>query len=147
VLRAVFRICFNRYRDVMTREKYMSHVSLSATRGRERHSVWGRKDEEYAADFELIARRTLDERHFAIFWMHFIQGAGWKMCCQRLGMHRGNFFHAVYRLEQQLGRVFRELQPYGLFPVCDYFHGPAKEVHDCLATPPAVYERTAGAAA
>jgi hypothetical protein len=47
-------------------------------------------------------------------------------------MDRGNFFHAVYRIEQKLGRVFRELEPYSLFPVDDYFHGPSKDVSSCL---------------
>jgi hypothetical protein len=48
-------------------------------------------------------------------------------------MDRGNFFHSVYRIQQKMGRVFRELEPYGLFPVDDYFHGPAKSVTSCLA--------------
>ena len=39
-------------------------------------------------------------------------------------MDRGDFFHAVDRIEQKLGRVFRQLEPYALFPVDDYFHGP-----------------------
>ncbi len=47
-------------------------------------------------------------------------------------MDRGNFFHAVYRIEQKLGRVFRELEPYSLFPVNEYFHGPSKNVSSCL---------------
>jgi hypothetical protein len=38
----------------------------------------------------------------------------------------------VYRLQQKLGRVFRELEPYGLFPVDDYFHGPSKSVTSCF---------------
>ncbi|MCC6342243.1 MAG: hypothetical protein IT166_08595 [Bryobacterales bacterium] len=36
-------------------------------------------------------------------------------------MDRGNFFHAVYRIEQTLGRTFRELRPYALFPLDEYF--------------------------
>jgi hypothetical protein len=39
-----------------------------------------------------------------------------------LELTRGNFFHAVYRLEQKLGRVFLELRPYSLFPR-EYFSG------------------------
>jgi hypothetical protein len=41
-------------------------------------------------------------------------------------MDRGNFFHAVYRIEQKLGKVFRELEPYPLFPLSDYFNGPSR---------------------
>jgi hypothetical protein len=62
-------------------------------------------------------------------------------------MDRGNFFHAVYRIEQKLGRVFRELEPYALFPVNEYFHGPAKGVSSCLeerAAPVVPIGRTRG---
>ena len=37
-------------------------------------------------------------------------------------LERGNFFHAVYRIQTKLGQTFRELEPYGLFPVDEYFH-------------------------
>ena len=36
------------------------------------------------------------------------------------------FRSAVYSIEQNLGRVFRELDPYPLFPLDDYFHGPSR---------------------
>jgi hypothetical protein len=38
-------------------------------------------------------------------------------------MDRGAFFHAVYRIEQRLGRVFAELEPYALYPLSEYFGG------------------------
>jgi hypothetical protein len=38
-------------------------------------------------------------------------------------MDRGNFFHAVYRIQQQLGRAFRETKPFALFPLDEYFGG------------------------
>jgi hypothetical protein len=48
------------------------------------------------------------------------------LCARKLGIDRGSFFHAVYRIEQKLGRVFRELEPYPLFPLDEYFHGPSR---------------------
>jgi len=33
-----------------------------------------------------------------------------------------DFFHSLYRIEQKLGRTFRELRPYPLFPLDKYFH-------------------------
>jgi hypothetical protein len=81
-----------------------------------------------------VSKRTLSELEYRIFKFHFLLGADWKLCCRRLRMDRGNFFHAVYRIEQKLGRVFRELEPYSLFPVDDYFHGPSKNVASCLIT-------------
>jgi hypothetical protein len=89
---------------------------------------WGRKDEEYIADFCIIARRTLDPEEHRLFRYHFLLGADWKLCSRKLQMDRGNFFHAVYRIEQKLGRALREVQPYALFPLDDYYNGPSRIV-------------------
>jgi hypothetical protein len=104
----------------------MSKISLEFVPGRERNMTWGRKDEEYMADFILVSRRTLDEFEHQVFKFHFLLGADWKLCCRRLKMDRGNFFHVVYRIQQKLGRTFRELEPYSLFPLDEYFHGPLR---------------------
>jgi hypothetical protein len=126
VLRAIFRICWDRFIRCVTQEKHLSRVSVEPHAGRSRPSTWGRKDEEYIADFCLVAHRTLDDFENRLFRYHFLLGADWRLCTRRLGMDRGNFFHAVYRIEQKLGRVFRELEPYALFPLDEYFHGPAR---------------------
>lgn len=138
VLRAIFRACFERFRYCVTREKYMSKVTLDPLPGKDRRGAWGRKSEEFAADFCLVSKRTLTESEFQIFRYHFLMGADWKLCCLKLKMDRGNFFHSVYRIEQKLGRVFREIEPYSLFPVDDYFHGPLKGVTSCLTGPKVV---------
>jgi hypothetical protein len=75
------------------------------------------------ADFCLVSRRSLTEQEYQIFKFHFLLGADWKLCCRRLNMERGGFYHEVYRIQERLGRVFRELQPYALFPVDEYFNG------------------------
>lgn len=126
VLRAIFRICCDRFVRCVTQEKHLSRISLEPHAGRQRPSSWGRKDEEYIADFCLVARRTLDEFEHRLFRYHFLLRADWKLCTRKLGIDRGNFFHAVYRIEQKLGRVFRELEPYSLFPLDEYFHGPSR---------------------
>jgi len=123
VLRAAFRACYARFRYCATREKRVSRASVERVRGREGRLMWGRKDEEYVADFCLVSRRTLDSFEYQIFKFHFLLGADWRLCSRRLNIDRGNFFHSVYRIEQKLGRVFCELEPYGLFPLDDYFHG------------------------
>ncbi len=128
VLRAIFRACYARFRHCVRKEKYMSRVSLELVPGRERNSNWGRKDEEYMADFILVSRRTLSEFDYQVFNFHFLLGADWKLCCRRMRIDRGAFFHAVYRVQQELGRVFRELEPYSLFPLDEYFHGQARAV-------------------
>jgi hypothetical protein len=105
----------------------MSKASIERIAGREGRLTWGRKDEEYLADFCLVSRRALDELEYNVFKFHFLLGADWRLCTRRLNLDRGNFFHTVYRIEQKLGRVFRELEPYGLFPLDEYFQGPRKQ--------------------
>jgi hypothetical protein len=89
--------------------------------------VFGRKDEEYLADFCLISKRTLDPLEYRIFRFHFMLGADWRLCCKRLEMDKGTFYHHVYRIQQKLGRAFRETQPYGLYPLDEYFKGTYRD--------------------
>ena len=123
VFRAVFRACYARFRHCATREKYMSKVTLEHIAGRDGRLTWGRKDEEYVADFCQVSRKALDELGYKVFRFHFLLGADWRLCTRQLNIDRGTFFHEVYRIEQRLGRVFRELEPYSLFPLDEYFHG------------------------
>jgi hypothetical protein len=101
-------------------------VSIEYTQGnqgKEGGRIYGRKMEEYAADICLVARRTLDEDDHRIFRFYFLLGADWKLCCGRLSLDRGSFFHKVYSVEEKLGRAFAELEPYPLYPLDDYFAG------------------------
>jgi hypothetical protein len=127
VLRAIFRACYNRFRHCIEKEKYMSHVRIQIVGANERRQVWGRRDEEYLADFYLVSKRYLDEEEFRIFRFHFLLGADWKLCARRLKMDRGTFFHTIYKIQQKLGRVFKELQPYALFPLDEYFGGAVRQ--------------------
>jgi hypothetical protein len=126
VLRAIFRICYDRFVRCATQEPHLSRISVEPQGGKQRASTWGRKDEEFLADFGLVARRALSDSEHKLFRYYFLLGADWKLCTRKLGIDRGTFFHAVYRIEQKLGRVFRELEPYGLFPLDEYFHGPSR---------------------
>ncbi len=128
VFRSIFRACYARFRRCASKEKHISRVSLEANPGRHRKSTWGLKDEEYTADFCLVSRRTLDEQEYTIFKFHFLLGADWRLCCRKLNTDRGTFFHDLYRIEQKLGRTFRELEPHALFPIDEYFSGVARTV-------------------
>jgi hypothetical protein len=140
VLRAVFRACYARFRHCVAKEKNITRVSPEMVAGKDGRMVWGRKDEEYIADFCLVSRRALAGLDYRVFKYHFLLGADWRLCTKKLNMDRGDFFHAVYRVEHQLGRVFRELKPYGLYPLRDYFQGvramPAREVQELDRIPP-----------
>jgi hypothetical protein len=127
VFRAIFRACYARFRQCASKEKYISRVSLEANPGRQRKSVWGMKNEEYMADFCLISRRTLSDYEYTLFKFHYLLGADWKLCCRKMKLDRGSFFHEAYRIEQKLGRTFRELRPYALFPLDEYFNGSGRQ--------------------
>lgn len=98
-------------------------MSLEAIPGRKHKAVYSRKDEEFIADFCLVSKRVLNEDDYKVFKFHFLLGADWKLCCQRLNTDRGNFYHQVYRIQERLGRVYAELEPYALFPLDEYFGG------------------------
>jgi hypothetical protein len=85
--------------------------------------MYSRKDEDYTADFCLVSKRYLNESEYRVFRAHILLGADWRLCCQKLQIDRGTFFHSVYRIQQKLGRAFRELEPYSLFPIDEYFAG------------------------
>jgi len=123
VFRTVFRACYNRFRECAVMSEHTSSVSLEFCRGRDTRRVYSRKREEYMADFCLIARRELDAFEYAIFRFHFLLGADWRLCCRQMKIDRGNFFHAVYRVEQKLGHAFAEIEPYSLYPLSGYFAG------------------------
>ena len=138
VLRAMFRICYDRFMRCAEQERHLSRVSVEPAAGSYRPMTFGRKDEEYMADFCLVSRRNLSESEHRLFRYHFLLGADWTLCTRKLGINRGNFFHGVYRIEQKLGRIFRELQPYPLFPLDDYFNGPSRFVPARVAAPKCV---------
>jgi hypothetical protein len=127
VLRNIFRACYARFRECAIRDKFIPHVQLSrAGSSSTRRFQFGRKDEEYMADFCLVSQRYLSTDEYRVFRCHFLLGADWRLCCRRLKIDKGLFFHTVYRIEQRLGRIFRELRPYGLYPVDEYFGGTSE---------------------
>ena len=88
------------------------------------------------ADFELVAKRKLDRRSYKLFRYHFLLGADWQLCKRQLGIDRGTFYHAVYRIEEQLGEAFSTLEPYALYPARDYFQFRRTEgVKACIPIP------------
>jgi hypothetical protein len=53
----------------------MSKVTLDFIPGRERRGFWGCKDEEFAADFCLVSKRTLPDLEYRIFKYHSFPAA------------------------------------------------------------------------
>jgi len=133
VYRRVFRACYGRYRELRQQDgEFARRVTLERTSHREGRSGLsvGFKGVEYLADFELVARRTLRDMplEYEVFWLHCVHRLDWRACLPLIGRNlgqelgRGNFFHAVYRMEQKLGQAFLALRPYSLLPR-EYFSG------------------------
>lgn len=128
VLRMVFNTVVGRYRYIQQTQARSSYCTpMMIKHGREHKRVWSRANEEFCADFYLVAKRSLDGQEWKIFETHILARNDWRHCTRILGMDRGNFFHAVYRIQQKLGRIFMALRPYALFPIDEYFAGAVSE--------------------
>ncbi|MGH9666212.1 MAG: hypothetical protein ACRD9L_17435 [Bryobacteraceae bacterium] len=127
VLRAIFRVCLRRFAVALAAQASPAQVALGApclahggNRAR-RSTSYGFPAQEFQADFLLIARRALTKQQYAAFRLYFLAGADYTLCCRRLQLDRGSFFHLVYRIEEILGRAFAETEPYALWPTEEYF--------------------------
>jgi len=123
VFRKIFRACLQRFRDCANNGTPFGTISWEFCAGIGGRRIYSRKQEEYMADFCLVSRRVLDQEDHRLFRFYFLLGADWQLCARRLKMDRGNFFHAIYRIERKLGRAFCELEPYALYPLDEYFGG------------------------
>ena len=123
VFRSIFRICLNRFRECNLAEGIAGTVSWEFCSGSNGCRSYARKREEFMADFCLISRRALEPAERQLFRFYFLLRADWKLCSRRLNLDRGVLFHAIYRIESKLGRAFAETEPYGLFPLDEYFGG------------------------
>ncbi len=137
VFRAIFRACYARFKQCVNKDRSLSHVQLEiCCSGKDNRISYGRKTEEYIADFCLVSKNALTSLEYDIFRFHYLLGADWKLCSWRLQLDRGTFFHLIYKIEQKLGRVFRELQPHSLFPLDEYFGGTMRNDRPAVALIP-----------
>jgi hypothetical protein len=84
-------------------------------------SGYGRQNEEYIADFDLLVKRCLTAKDLRLFKFYFLDRIDYTFCCRYLRMDKGPLFHSIYRIEACLGRICRDLHPFPLFPLDKYF--------------------------
>ena len=123
VFRAIFKACLEKFQRCIEKSGYTSAVSADRVQGPIGNRMFGRKNEEFIADFELTARRSLRGQEYDLFKWHYLYGADFRLCCIKMNIDKGTFYHLVYVIQEKLGRVFREMQPYALFPLDVYFGG------------------------
>src|SRR3954470_16448389 len=115
VFRAIFRACYNRFREFASQGAQSGSVSLEHTHGPVGYRMYSRKREEYMADFCVVTRRALGDDDYKLFRYAFLLGADWRLCIRQLNLDRGTFFHQLYRIEERLGRYYAEMKPFPLY--------------------------------
>lgn len=122
VWRRVFRACWGRWRAIQDNPpRPRMDWQLLRQGGQAATRVWSCPDLDYAADFEMAARRVLKPAEWRLFRLHYLQGREYRDCARELRISGGRFWHEAYRIEEKLGRYFEALRPYALWPLRDYF--------------------------
>jgi hypothetical protein len=140
VFRTIFRACHARFHQCLDGGGAIGKVDWTRFIGQGRNNGggahWSLRNEEFLADFQLVAFRALNggrtkeqlaqegcppSRRWQLFVLHLLLGAQWRICCRRFGMERGEFFHEIYRIEAILGLAFADTEPHALFPIDEYF--------------------------
>lgn len=128
VYRRVFAACLDCFRNCLHKSPMNGTRLEMVSRAKNCHQVYGRKNEEYMADFLLLAKRTLDgpdSLEYKLFNFHLLLGATGKLVMDRLGLRvpKPTFYHRIERIEEKLGEAFAETKPYGIYPLDEYFGG------------------------
>jgi hypothetical protein len=126
VFRAIFRACFDRFREYANASEQPGAVTIESNQGPKGYRVYSLKRQEYVADFCLAAQRALPAADYKLFRYVYLLGANSLLCCRYLELDQGTYFRALYRIEETLGRHLAELQPYPLFPVDEYMGGTVR---------------------
>ena len=140
VLREIFRQCLDHFRTCAASVGSMRAARWACEGGRSKNRgiCHVHRNQEFVADFCLSARRELSGLRLQIFNFHFVLGGAPKLVCRRLGISLGEYFHQQYRIEEILGRAFREMQPYALYPLKAYFGDVFAHCTESCLVPPMV---------
>jgi len=112
--RGIARKCMDRYRIIRTSGPW-GKCSIQRSEGG--GLMRGFKEVEFLADVDLAARRVLSAEERKVYELYSVGGFAWDQCARKLGMDRGNFFHAVYSVERKLGKA---VYLAGIFPAGRY---------------------------
>jgi len=122
VYRQVFRVCLSRYYH--ERDKAFQHVRLEVGVGAQTFTCPGA---EYIADFENVSMKALPVGVMrTIMQIHFFDGHDYKhsyCLAQKVDktITLGNYWHAIYRIQELAGKRLVTIQPCRLYPLDEYF--------------------------
>lgn len=124
----IFRECHRRFRQYNEKPKHLSITSFVRTHGADASRSFGRKNEEFLADYICIAKRTLGPESFdyKIFKFRYLLGADASLIQRRMKITGEQYRNTDARIIEKLGRAFRDTKPYSLFPLDEYFSSGMK---------------------
>jgi hypothetical protein len=108
--RNLFAPVYARFRHCADKQECLTQKNFEYQPGSGETAVtYDRKDEEFSADFVLIAKRHLEPQEIPALPLSFparsrLENSAAPGCT----CPRGLFFHAVYRIQQKLGKAYRE---------------------------------------
>lgn len=129
VFRGVFRAVLAKWHDIAVHQGTNARINTQSRanishNGRRQESYgrcFARLGEEFLADVEFTAMRVLSCIELGVFRRHYLLGLDCTVCCAKLGIDKGEFFHHAYRIQKALGREFATMNPFPLYPVAEYF--------------------------
>jgi hypothetical protein len=116
VYREAFRHCFRMFFKLEQEPKFLSRVDLTRDGPRgSRSTSDGLHNFNFSRPKRRVLRRLLSDdqahaerRRVESFQAPLPGRRDMEMCCQQLKIDRGPFFHAVYRIQNKLGRAYIE---------------------------------------
>lgn len=120
---ATFRDCHNRFKACADKPRHLSQPTMMRSHGANAIRSWGRKNEEFIADFVLIAARVLcrGTKEHQLFTFRYLLGADIALVQRRMRITPAEYGRMDAHVIQVLGRAFRETEPYSLYPIDEYF--------------------------
>lgn len=118
-LKAVFDTCLDTYEHI---QPYSSGVARKG-------SHLSRPNEEFRADFELLAKRALKSQPVLLetFLLYHVACVETLQCCAELGVNQGTLYQRICRIKVECGRAFIGGGEDGIYPVCNYFGDPPQK--------------------
>ena len=113
---AKFRYCAV---TVWPAPRRFDHFINSSARPNSGHRMM---NQDFVADVHLAAKRTLTAEDFKLFRYRYCLGADARLCARQLGMTPESCVQRLQAIEARLGQAFRNMRPYALYPLDQYFH-------------------------
>jgi hypothetical protein len=113
VYRRIFDACYDCYQAITPHTSRVQSDSIYKSR----------PEEEFRADFWAVAHRALIGRPALAetFDVYFAEERGARIAAAILGISTGVLFRRATDIKRLVGRAFRDVQPYPLFPSRQYF--------------------------